>query len=343
MKLLIPLFSLLVIPLIAQSQVITDSLFSHALNTQKEFKVFHPNQETPTTLIIVLDGHKHFDIVKSTVEYLSDNEQMPFATVVSLRGNPRDIDFTPVPWAMSENSDIVGGGGPSFLAFIKDELMPYLEEKYEINSNRTLIGHSLGGLFSMNALLQSPSTFTNYVAISPTLVWAEEYTLKLMERTLDSIDFKGKNLIYSRGNPLNSEEYRNATFETLPDCLYIKKVERIIKESGTKLNPKYFYYPNYNHINETPTALTDALTSLFDFYPLNTEEVASFFNESPEEFVNYIDNHFKNVSDKLGYQVLPKEEYLRGYAGFIERFMKDKLPFAEALKEKAELLYPPEK
>ena len=67
------------------------------------------------------------------------------------------------------------GGGPKFLKFIKDELIPYVEAKYRTTkSGRTLMGSSLGGLFTLYALFHETGTFDRYVLTSPSLGWDNE-------------------------------------------------------------------------------------------------------------------------------------------------------------------------
>ena len=64
----------------------------------------------------------------------------------------------------------------SFLHFIVDNLIPYLEEIYSVNpENMTLTGHSLGGYWAYYALFHNDTigknTFTNYYIGSPSM-WA---------------------------------------------------------------------------------------------------------------------------------------------------------------------------
>ncbi|MCX6132920.1 MAG: alpha/beta hydrolase-fold protein [Ignavibacteriales bacterium] len=67
------------------------------------------------------------------------------------------------------------GGAPKFLKFIKNELIPYIEQNYRAaKSGRTLIGSSFGGLFTLYALLQETALFDRYVLTSPAVGWDNE-------------------------------------------------------------------------------------------------------------------------------------------------------------------------
>jgi predicted alpha/beta superfamily hydrolase len=78
----------------------------------------------------------------------------------------RGRDFTP-----TKIGQMSSGGGPKFLAFIKKELIPFIGSKFRVTEDRTLIGSSLGGLFTLYTLFNDPSLFHRYVLTSPALAW----------------------------------------------------------------------------------------------------------------------------------------------------------------------------
>lgn len=71
------------------------------------------------------------------------------------------------------------GGAESFLAFLEEELKPQIEAEFRIDSGRrTIVGHSLGGLFVLHALFTTPSSFRTYVAGSPSIHWNKRLLLE---------------------------------------------------------------------------------------------------------------------------------------------------------------------
>lgn len=67
-----------------------------------------------------------------------------------------------------------GGGGEAFLDFLIDEVAPFIAGRYVTDpGDQTLVGSSLGGLFSLHAYLSRPGAFTRHVAGSPALWWRE--------------------------------------------------------------------------------------------------------------------------------------------------------------------------
>ncbi|MDJ1499277.1 alpha/beta hydrolase-fold protein [Xanthocytophaga agilis] len=50
-------------------------------------------------------------------------------------------------------------GGPAFLKFITDEVMPFVKSTYRITDNKALYGYSLGGMFTTYVLFTYPELF----------------------------------------------------------------------------------------------------------------------------------------------------------------------------------------
>ena len=93
----------------------------------------------------------------------------------------RARDFLPYKFAKStrhfthDNLDLEtriiesSGQAENFKDFITTELIPFIDKTYKTNSERTLIGHSFGGIFTSFMMLKYPNFFQNYLVISPIL------------------------------------------------------------------------------------------------------------------------------------------------------------------------------
>lgn len=90
----------------------------------------------------------------------------------------RSDDLTPVRIPENETAaqesihrSVKTGGGEKFLAFLKGELIPWVEQTYRADAQRRiLVGHSYGGLFALYTMFQDPTLFRSYIAASPYLV-----------------------------------------------------------------------------------------------------------------------------------------------------------------------------
>ncbi|MEI9850553.1 MAG: alpha/beta hydrolase-fold protein [Sphingomonas sp.] len=64
------------------------------------------------------------------------------------------------------------GGAEAFLRFIDADLKPAIAARFPADLDRSvLIGHSLGGLLGLHALLSGPGRFSRYALTSPPILW----------------------------------------------------------------------------------------------------------------------------------------------------------------------------
>ncbi len=151
------------------------SLYSEVLNETRRFLVHLPetyeSSQTRYTVLYHLDGGNvkmhsrdipHYTQAIETLGKLNLPEQI---ILVGVANTNRDRDMLPVKSKMS----LDGGGAHLFLRYLKEELIPYIDAHYRTNGTAILYGMSDSGLFTLYALLESPGTFSAYIASSPTL------------------------------------------------------------------------------------------------------------------------------------------------------------------------------
>jgi len=119
-------------------------------------------------------------------------ESGPKATTLAQRMNLRQRDFHPVVDEENEKflqelfpltNPVAMGKADQFLQFIRDELMPFVESEYRIDTtDRALISDSSGGVFALYALFHQPELFQRYIVVSPSIPYGNGVTLDY-ERT----------------------------------------------------------------------------------------------------------------------------------------------------------------
>ena len=78
--------------------------------------------------------------------------------------------------------DVRTGGAGEFLAFIEDELKPWVASRARIDESRqALYGHSFGGLFALYALFTRPLSFRTWIAASPAIYWEDRAVDRFLE------------------------------------------------------------------------------------------------------------------------------------------------------------------
>jgi uncharacterized protein len=112
--------------------------------------------------------------------------RLPKSIVVGIANVNRNRDLTfcttsttdfYTPVGLKKEYFPVSGGSEKFISFIETELQPYIEKKYKVNSSKTIIGQSLGGLLATEILLKKPYLFDTYLIMSPSLWWDSESLL----------------------------------------------------------------------------------------------------------------------------------------------------------------------
>ena len=153
---------------------------SEILDGERQIQIALPEgyDQTDWTypVLYVIDGSQNFRHVVGAAEVLGRTGKTPPLIVVGIDCPDRLQDLSP---SETEGNPESGGGG-KFLGFLQKELIPYIEANYRAHSYRILEGHSLGGLFAVYALMESPDAFDAYVVMAPSLWWnGEEMTSKV--------------------------------------------------------------------------------------------------------------------------------------------------------------------
>jgi len=114
-------------------------------------------------------------------------------------------DFTPTKRAANRGGPYAGGGADRFLAFLAEELFPQVESRYPTRNYRILMGHSLGGLFTVYAITAKPELFRAYLACSPWLRKEDDALISKIKSHLKRGPPKSK-LLYIAHKPIRRKD-----------------------------------------------------------------------------------------------------------------------------------------
>ncbi len=138
------------------------------------------NQERKYPVVYLLDANLYFDIIATIIRKYSSVGLAPSVILVGVgykdfqtMDSLRNRDYT-YPTAIASYEMSTSGGADHFSTFIKTELIPIIDRKYNTDTtNRVLAGHSLGGYLSMYVLLQNllgqSKNFNSYLIASPSI------------------------------------------------------------------------------------------------------------------------------------------------------------------------------
>jgi len=229
--------------------------FSHFVNDS--FSIFvrlpkgydaHSDKTYP--VIYLLDANLYFSYLNDSLDKVKGDQPIligigykNFMDMDSLRN--RDYTY---PAAEAADSLPQSGGADKFYTFIGDELKPLVNRLYRTEmSNATLMGHSLGGYFTLYALYSDLSEgrrlFTNFVAASPSLDYQHEYLFKQFKAFKGKMDASERSVVITWGT-LEDVDYDITSFTSVANDL----IGELSQERYSAIKLTSFTYPGAAHM-----------------------------------------------------------------------------------------------
>lgn len=113
--------------------------------------------------------------------------------VVGIENTVRRRDLTgPTEVEAEKKAAPLAGGSGKFRDFLREELLPHIQEKYRTTGKRAIVGESLAGLFVVETLLVEPKLFDTYIAISPSVQWNKGAVLRDLDAQLAALAGQNK-------------------------------------------------------------------------------------------------------------------------------------------------------
>jgi uncharacterized protein len=304
-----------------------DSLHSKILNEERKIWVYVPDTANQYSrqhypVVYLLDGDAHFYSVMSMIQQLSEvnmNMILPQMILIGITNTDRTRDLTPshaLVYSDIPDTNLykTSGGGEKFTSFIEKELVPYVDSLYPAAPYRLLIGHSFGGLFCVNTLLNHTKLFNGYIAIDPSLDWDNMKLLNQAEELLSQKNFEGIGFYLSIANQGYSD---TDTSKDNAAAFELAKYLDLNKENNLKYH--WSYYKDDNHGSVPMISEYDGFRFLFDFY--NPRIPYTKFRDPSYNVDSFVIAHFDRVSAQMGYSVLPPESFMNwlGYLFMMEK------------------------
>lgn len=303
---------------------VADSLYSDILGEQRHLWIHLPsggdlqaNQRYP--VIYLLDGGQHLGGLAMVQAYY-DHFRLPEMIVVGISNrNNRTRDLTPSEVDMRNGMPVaVSGGAERFTRFLAEELIPYIDRAYPTAPHRTLIGHSYGGLFTINTLIHHRDLFTNYIAIDPSLDWDDQEFLGEATAALAEDDFSGKGLFVSMANELIrftetltlDDVMQDTTVFSLGIRSILEFVQTAEAHPSNGLRFSWAYYEQDIHGTVPLVSMRDGLVFLYDWWELKRPSRYNDPSSSAEELVTLIRERNAALTAGMGYPFFMEEELL---------------------------------
>ena len=244
-------------PIVASPNPNQVNIDSQVLKEQRTLRVLLPESydgsQNRFPVLYLLDGEWSFEKFSPVVKSLIREGSIPELIIVSVENideHTRLWDFTPTGVEKYPGS----GGADRFLTFLKEELVPYVDNQYRTSSVRLICGHSLAGLMSTYAFLNHPDLFSGSIASSPSFSWDKQLLVRTLEDYLKRGSFQDRFIYLAVG----SEDFPT----------YLEAMARFVpimeKAAPAGLRWKYTLYPNEDHETMPDRSFPDGLKLFFN-------------------------------------------------------------------------------
>jgi predicted alpha/beta superfamily hydrolase len=247
-------------------------------------------------VLYLTDGDAHIGHTASTIEFLARNGRTSELIIVGITNTDRTRDLTPVKsTATNANGELqapTSGGADKFLKFIETELIPNIEKRYRVQPYRILAGHSLGGLFAIHAMIARPGVFNSFVAVSPSLQWENEQTLKRAEEFLKNQKELKATLFVSLGNEPGAIGDAYDSFNALLTKTQIKGFEWEAQKMTDEDHGSVVLRSHYN-----------GLRKVYDGWQMPRDPATGAVAGG----LKGADEHYQKLTEKFGYKIMTPE------------------------------------
>lgn len=296
------------------------TLSSKILNEDRTIFIHVPEAIDESSLskypvLFVTDGESLFDLACSTVDFLSSikgNDLIPPMIIVGIPNINRNRDF--VPFEIEAIMD--SGGGEKFAQFFKTELIPFIDKNYPTLPNRSIIGHSYGGLWATYMLAEHPELFDQYIALDPSIRHIPEQLNNILNRSnqgeaiyigIANTFPTGKDTTDLRGDVSDDLDHINVLFN------FQKNVSQC---EDCQLAFYAEYFPEESHGSLVVLAMHNALRQLFSWYHFDLDPY--YFSDRdalPKDILKKLKDHYTLISSKMGESIVPPELLVNKLSG----------------------------
>jgi len=262
-------------------------IHSSCLKEDRELWIYIPDSVSVSEIsdfpvVYLLDPESHFnDVVRMIQLFGGKNGEGLFnrMVVVGIPTPDRIRDFTPsFDPSPSESSTLPvkdsnfgkSGGAGNFTIFIEKEVVPYIETTYHTSDMRILVGHSFGGLMTVNTLLNFTELFDAYIAIDPSNWWNHQESFRKAREIIEKKSFAGRSFFYANSN--TSKEFAMKLTDSLARNPYHSQLQFGSLFAEHKKNMPYFEWIHYdleNHGSIPLIAIFDGLRIMSDYFENN--------------------------------------------------------------------------
>ncbi|MGE7604542.1 alpha/beta hydrolase [Peribacillus sp. NPDC097675] len=165
------------------------------------------------------------------------------------------VDFSELPKRPDGGTWPEHGGAENFLHFIEEDLKPEIMNSIKVNRDRqSLLGHSLGGLFTLYTLFSKPHAFQTYIAGSPSIHWNKKWFHEEENPFLERLKMDNRRISLFVGVGEFEKRHKSGMNENA-----LELSERLRSSVKSGLYVKFKEFEEENHVSVLPPLINKGL------------------------------------------------------------------------------------
>ncbi len=291
MKKLTLLFLFISTFVFSQDNIIFKKFNSSLLNTERILKIYLPasyeeNKDHTYPVAVIFDAEYLFDVYVANSKVFASMDEAPEQIIVGIFQNQNKERFTDCDFSI--DTSLPNEDSTKFYGFIRDELLPYVDDNYRTSLFKTIVGNTLTANFSNYFFLDKYSVFNAYVNLNPS--YADAMAEKLEAKTQNLTD---NTFYYACSGSYNSEKRRTA----------INNVNNLLKLS--EIEAFHYKFDNFKNTSKTASlgqGIASSLGYIFEMYGAITKEEfdAQIAELSPPEAIAYLEKKYVEIEYLFG-------------------------------------------
>ncbi|WP_395373678.1 alpha/beta hydrolase-fold protein [Marinicella sp. W31] len=288
--------------------IYTSTINSDILGEERTLFISVPAKYEENThhypVVYVLDADFLFDITRSITQLRAARNYMPESIIVGLPNTWRQRFQGAANWKLPNGQKFFNppGNPKTFLKFIKQELIPHIEQNYRTNTHRSVIGLSptTGPVFE--ALWSEQGLFKAHVALAIAVDMVDESDLsiadKLLTSILDETQPPGTSVYVGiAGNDVTKRPERGQGFADIN--------KQLKAHPNPHVNYRIEIIPDEEHYGMAVPGLQHAFELIYPRHLWNVNYATFWDSPSPAQAIQA---HYETLSKHHGFKIIPLQD-----------------------------------
>jgi predicted alpha/beta superfamily hydrolase len=291
------------------SQDITVKEFeSSELGETRLLKIYVPKSYTDNPdrmypLTIVLDSEYLFDIYVANAKLYSNKDKAPEQIIVGVTQNQNKERYKDCSY--DKTTSMPTQDGVNFYAFIRNEVLGYMDNNYRISPFKTIVGNTITANFINYFLIEKEPAFSAYVNLNPS------YAMDIASMLHDKVPTIENNTYYYIISGDYNGKKKNKAIDGIDNLLQ--------SSNNTNFKYKMDRRNESTKVSSIGEGIASSLAFIFEQYSAISKEEykKNIAHLTPPEAIEYLEKKYVEIEYLFGANIKIRERDIFAIEGII--------------------------